>query len=301
MVFGAMDEINNPDLLVVPVGVNYSNPSKVGSTLFYNIGEPIRVADYYEEYKEHPSKAYNKFIKVLEPKMKELITHIDNPEYDQLVVWLEQIIGRDYCKKRKLSYKDPEHQYMVSSHVTECVNEAEHGNKKTLEKLNELCPDYFKNLKMLGVKDWVVNPNSNWQINPFHLFLRSLVILIALPLVIRGILGNYIPYKLSERFVAKKVKNIEFHSSFNLGIGTFLTIFYYILQFVIAYSLAPNIGWPILVVCVSFLTGKFVMNFYPFIAKTNGLLKALLNKTALNNLREQRKEITELFGLINKN
>lgn len=301
MVFGAMDEINNPELLVVPVGVNYSNASKVGSTLFYNIGEPIKVADYYEEYKEHPSKAYNKFIKVLEPKMKELITHIDNPEYDKLVVWLEQIIGRDFCKKRKLCYKDPEHQYSVSLHVTECVNEADHGNKKALDKLNELCTVYFKNLKTMGVKDWVVNPNSNWQINPLHIFLRALVILAMLPVVVRGILGNYLPYKISERFVAKKVKHIEFHSSFNLGIGTFLTIFYYILQFVIAYSLAPHIGWPLLVVFVSFLTGKFVMNFYPFIAKTKGLFNAVTNKTGLNNLREQRKEILGLYELINKN
>lgn len=301
MVFGAMDEINNSDFLVVPVGVNYSNPSKVGSTLFYNIGEPIRVADYYEEYKVHPSKAYNKFIKVLEPRMKELITHINNPEYDNLVVWLEQIFTRDLCNKQKFNYHDPEHQYIISKQITECVNKAEHGHKGILEKLNTICDNYFKNLKMFGVKDWVVNPHYKWQLNHAHLFFRTVVILSALPLIIRGILGNYLPYKLSEIFVAKKVKNIEFHSSFNLGIGTFLTVFYYIIQFVVVYILAPNIGWPLLVVFVSFLTGKFVMNFYPFIAKTIGLYKAMLNKTALRNLREQREEITGLFNTININ
>ena len=73
MVFGAMDAIQNPDFVVVPVGINYSEASKVGSSMFYNIGEPIRVADFYEEYKEHPSKTYNKFIKVLEPRMKDVV------------------------------------------------------------------------------------------------------------------------------------------------------------------------------------------------------------------------------------
>ena len=99
----------------------------------------------------------------------------------------------------------------------------------------------------------------------------------------------------------KKVKHIEFNSSFNLGIGTFLTLFFYIIQFIIAYVIAPNIGWPLLIVLVSFLTGKFTLNFYPFILKTKGLIRALINTIGLKNLREERSEIANLFALINKN
>lgn len=301
MVFGAMDEIQNPDFLVVPIGINYSNPSKVGSTMFYNIGEPIRVIDYYEEYKEHPSRSYNKFLKVLEPRLKELITHINNPEHDELVVWLEQIFMRDLCAKQKLNYKNPEDAFVITKHITECVNAAEHGHKNELELLNQKCSDYFKKLSILDVRDWVVSPKNNWQINYFNSIARAMLILLALPILVLGMLGNYLPYKISERIVEKKIKNIEFHSSFNLGIGTFLTLFFYIIQFIIVYVLAPNIGWPFLVVFISFLTGKFVMNFYPFIAKTKGLFNALRNPTGLHNLRMQRKEIADLFAEINKN
>lgn len=301
MVFGAMDVIQNPDFVVVPVGINYSEASKVGSTMFYNIGEPIRVADFYEEYKEHPSRTLNKFIKVLEPKMKELITHIDNPENDNLVPWLEKIFMRDLCKQQKLNFRDPEHEYIISKQITEQVNVADKEQRETIQKLNAQCEAYLKHLKVMGVKDWVVNPVNKWQLNWIHVLLRSLVILAVFPIILRGMLGNYLPYKLSEYIVKKKVKHIEFNSSFNLGIGTFLTLFFYIIQFIIAYVIAPNIGWPLLIVLVSFLTGKFTLNFYPFILKTKGLIRALINTIGLKNLREERSEIANLFALINKN
>jgi len=301
MVFGAMDAIQNPDFVVVPVGINYSEASKVGSSMFYNIGEPIRVADFYEEYKEHPSKTYNKFIKVLEPRMKDLITHIDNPENDKLVPWLEKIFMRDLCKQQKLKFRDPEHEFIITKKITEKVNTADQEQKETIVELNARCEKYFKHLNLMGVKDWVVNPSNKWQLSWMHVILRLLLIIAVLPIIIRGMLGNYLPYKISERIVKKKVKHIEFNSSFNLGIGTFLTLFFYIFQFIIAYVVAPHIGWPLLVVLVSFLTGKFTLNFYPFILKTKGIMKALTNKIGLRNLREERAQIVELFALINKN
>lgn len=301
MVFGAMDAIHNPDFVVVPVGINYSEASKVGSSMFYNIGEPIRVADFYEEYKEHPSKTYNKFIKVLEPRMKDLITHIDNPENDKLVPWLEKIFMRDLCKQQKLKFRDPEHEFIITKKITEKVNTADQEQKETIVELNTRCEKYFKHLNLMGVKDWVVNPSNKWQLSWMHVILRLLLIIAVLPIIIRGMLGNYLPYKISEFIVKKKVKHIEFNSSFNLGIGTFLTLFFYIIQFIIAYVIAPHIGWPLLIVLVSFLTGKFTLNFYPFILKTKGIMKALTNKIGLSNLREERAQIVELFALINKN
>lgn len=301
MVFGAMDAIQNPDFVVVPVGINYSEASKVGSSMFYNIGEPIRVADFYEEYKEHPSKTYNKFIKVLEPRMKDLITHIDNPENDKLVPWLEKIFMRDLCKQQKLKFRDPEHEFIITKKITEKVNTADQEQKETIVELNTRCEKYFKHLNLMGVKDWVVNPSNKWQLSWMHVILRLLLIIAVLPIIIRGMLGNYLPYKISEFIVKKKVKHIEFNSSFNLGIGTFLTLFFYIIQFIIAYVIAPHIGWPLLIVLVSFLTGKFTLNFYPFILKTKGIMKALTNKIGLSNLREERSQIVELFALINKN
>ncbi|MGZ3885482.1 MAG: 1-acyl-sn-glycerol-3-phosphate acyltransferase, partial [Bacteroidia bacterium] len=106
MVFGAMEEINNPDFVVIPVGINYSDPKKFRSTVFFNVGKPMRVADYMEQYHEQPARAMNKFLHDLEPRMKDLIMHINDPKNDQLIAELEELLKKEWAKELGLNCND---------------------------------------------------------------------------------------------------------------------------------------------------------------------------------------------------
>lgn len=301
MVFNAMEEINRPDLTVVPVGINYTNPKKFRSNLFFNVGEPIKVVDFMEEYKVQPARTMNAFLKVLEPKMKELIVHIDNPQNDKLVGWLEEMVLRDWCKQQKLNYKNLDHELKVAQQITAIVNKADVENKEVVAELNGKCNSYFSDLDKLKIRDWLINPNNHSKVNWFNFLARSLVLILFSPLWIRGLIGNYVPYKLSQKIVDKKIKSVEFHSSFNMAIGTILMWFYYGLQFYIVNKLAPNVGWAWLAIVISFITGKFVLYYYPFLQKTRGLVKVLTNREKVEVLKAKRKEILDLIAKINKN
>lgn len=301
MVFNAMEEINNPDLTVVPVGVNYTNAKKFRSHLFFNVGEPIRVKDWMEQYKAEPARTMNAFIKVLEPKMKELIVHIDNPKNDKLVGWMEEMFLRDWCKKQQVDYKNLDHELKVAQQITAVVNKADIENNEAIQALNEKCKIYFSNLSKLKIRDWLLRPSEKKKINWFLFFIRTIILILLSPLWLRGLAGNYLPYKLSQKIVDKKIKHVEFHSSFNLAIGTLLLWIYYGIQFWLVNKFAPNIGWACLAVVVSFVTGKFVLYYYPFLQKTMGLFRALTKKQKMKALQEQRNEIVNLVAEINKN
>lgn len=301
MVFNAMEEIDRPDLVVVPIGVNYTNPKKFRSHLFFNVGEPIKISELIEDYKAQPARAMNNFLKVLEPKMKELIVHIDNPENDKLVGWLEQILWKDWAKDQDLDHTNLDHELNISQQITAIVNKADIENKAIIETLKEKCKAYFTALEALNVRDWVINPRNSSKINGFTIFIRSLVLLAFAPLWLRGVIGNYPAYKLSQKIVDKKVKNVEFHSSFNLAIGTILMWIYYFIQFFIVKALMGHFGWGWLAMLISYITGKFVLQYYPFLQKTKGMLKALSNKPEIQNLQAQREEIIKLVASINKN
>ena len=301
MVFSGMEEINNRDLVVIPIGINYTNPKKFRSNIFFNVGEPIKVADFMADYKTHPAKTLNTFLKFLEPKMKELIIHINNPEIDKLIEWLEEILMSDWCKEQKLNRGNPEHQYTIGKQITAMVNKADEENKNLITELNAKCELYFENLKAFKIRDWLINPNNKSKINWFNFAFRTILLIVFAPVCLRGMLGNYLPYKISQKISDAKIKVVEFHAAFNMTIGTILTWLFYILQFSIAYSLAPNVGWPVLVVLNSFLTGKFVLYYYPFLLKTKGLFKVLTNKRSANELRKARLEISDLVAQINKN
>ncbi len=300
MVFNAFEEVNYPELTVVPVGVVYTDPKKFRSHLFYNVGEPIRVADYMEEYKAQPARTMNAFLKVLEPKMKELIVHIDDPKNDKLVGWLEELFLRDMCKKQNLNYKDLEHELKIAQQITAIVNKGNNENNEVVETLKQKCAAYISDLNKMGVRDWLINPNNNSKVNWLHFLGRAILLVIFSPFWIRGLIGNYLPYKLSEKIVDKKVRNVEFHSSFNMAIGMILMWIYYGLQFYIVNKLA-GIGWASLAVVISFITGKFVLYYYPFLKKAIGLYRVLTHSQTVVELKKQRSELEGLFGMLNKN
>jgi glycerol-3-phosphate O-acyltransferase/dihydroxyacetone phosphate acyltransferase len=300
MIFNAMEEIDHPELTVVPVGVVYTDPKKFRSHLFYNIGEPIKVADFMEEYKAQPARTMNAFIRVLEPKMKELIVHIDNPANDKLVGWLEELFLRDLCKQQNLKYKDLDHELKIAQQITAIVNKADVENNDALQFLKQKCEIYSSDLDKMGIRDWLINPNNQSKVNWLNFIGRKILLVIFAPFWIRGLIGNYPPYKLSEKIVNKKIKNVEFHSSFNMAIGTLLMWVYYGLQFYIVNKLA-GFGWACLAVFISFVTGKFVLYYYPFLKKAMGLFRVLTHPQRVVELKKQRAEIEELFAGLNKN
>jgi glycerol-3-phosphate O-acyltransferase / dihydroxyacetone phosphate acyltransferase len=302
MVFNAMEEINDPDLIVVPVGMNYNRPYKFRSNLLINVGEPIRVADFMDEYKAQPARTLNNFIKVLEPKMKELVVHIDNPQNDQVVERLEEMFTRDLAAKQGLDPENVEQAWTILQQIVTIVNKADKEEKEKLETLNERSWNYFEKLERMKVRDWLFDPWNDLQINWGNFMFRAILLLMFFPVYFTGLIGNYLPYALTPLLLKNRIKHIEFWASFNLAIGNLLFLIFYLIQFITVYKLTDkNPGWAGLTVLVSFITGKFVLYYFPFFKKTAGLYRALTQNEKSNELKKSREEIVKLFDSINKN
>lgn len=300
MVFGAMDAHNLKDLTVVPVGINYSDPAQFRSDVFYNIGKPIKVSDYMEQYREASAKTMNQFLADLAPRMKELIVNIEHKHNEHLIEHIEEIYKHDFFKKEKYKEGNLEHDFIFSTHIAEKINQLDETNHEQLKTLYEKTKTYFNDLKKHHLKDWLLNPAKQSSINYFMFAVRCLFILITLPIYIRGIIGNYIPYKVTDLITSKKVKVIEFKASFNMGIGAFLFLIYYSLQFFIVKAIAPNYWYAVLFITVSFLSGLFCLHISPFRKKTWGIYRALKLKSAPYNVFEHlQTKRTEIITQIN--
>ncbi len=299
MIFGSMEsgELNN--LTVVPVGLNYSHPSQFRSTAFINIGEPIKVLDYMEAYKEAPAKTMNQFIADLTPRMRELIVHIEHPQTEKVIENIEEIYKQEFFKKEKLNVKNPEHDFLFSTRVTEIITKAEENQPEKVKELEIISTDYLSELKKSGLKDWLIAPDKQLRINYFTIILRSLLLIITLPIYIRGLLGNYIPYVLTDIITRKKVRVVEFKASFRIGIGAVLLLLFYNLQFFTAKAMAPNYWWAFLVIFISALTGFACLHLSPFRKKTIGMCRILKLRSehpeTFDYLSAKRKEVVTKF------
>lgn len=296
MVFGAFEAINDENLTIIPVGVNYSQADKFRSTLFYNIGEPILVKKFIEEYKENAAKAQNRLLQHLEPKMKELITHINDPENDTLVVQVEELIKRGLLKEQGLNYKNLEDDFKVLQQITDKINIGSEKHPELIKELKSLLNIYFTALKKHQLKDWLLNPIFSNQLNYFNLFFRVVLVILGLPIYVIGFVANYLPLISSHLITIKMIKHKEFYSSFVVGIGMILFWINYIVLFVITDHYSPNKLWPILICLICILCGIFSLYYHPFVKKTNGLFRLLKNKSVKDNLTIQRKNIVSLIN-----
>jgi len=84
IVFGALE--NNPDLelVVVPIGINYTNAKRYASSVSIHFGKPISVNDFYGSMETNEASTELKHS--VREAMKKLVTHIENLEdHDQII------------------------------------------------------------------------------------------------------------------------------------------------------------------------------------------------------------------------
>lgn len=78
IVFGALDQYGDHELLVVPIGINYSNARNYASSVSIFIGEPVRANDYYQ--REKHTVASSELKEEVRGRLKSLVTHIEDAE-----------------------------------------------------------------------------------------------------------------------------------------------------------------------------------------------------------------------------
>ena len=78
IVFGALDEYGDHELMVVPIGINYTNARKYASSVSLHVGEAIRANDYYQREKHTVSSTALK--EEVRNRLKKLTTHIEDQE-----------------------------------------------------------------------------------------------------------------------------------------------------------------------------------------------------------------------------
>jgi len=304
MVFGAMESINIPNLTVIPVGINYTNPSQFRSSIFCNIGKPIKMTDYINDYNNAPAKVMNEFLADLSVKMRNLIVHIKHKHHENLIKHIEEIYKLNYFKIHRLNIKNLEHDFLFSNYVVNTITTNEEKQPAIIQELNTQTTDYFKELHKYQLKDWLLNPYNSHLLKYWVFTIRLYLICLSFPVYILGFLGSYLPYKLTDYVTSKKVKKIEFKASFNMGIGALLFLINYTLLFFIFKLIFGNIWSAFFSVLLLLLSSWICLYLSPFRKKTWGILKVLKLKSshpkALNDLSKKRSEIISLFESLNQ-
>lgn len=268
---------------IVPVGLDYTNYQNAGTHLLVNYGKPIRVSDYFEQYKENPQKALAQLRDDLAVAIKKVMIHVENQEFYNTIQSLTEVLLPLYLEENKLT-DNRVNRFEASRSIIDRIQTAAKENKIDLADIQVA----MKNYQQLLHNEKLNNKLFETKKPPIWFLLTSLILsFAALPLHLYGMIVNYLPYKIPV-LISRKMKDLQFISSVNFGLSLPLFIIWYLLLFIILelstvktlIVLLFLLSWPI--------AGLFT--FYHF-----RYLKKLTGKIRLNRLRyNQPKQ----FGLI---
>jgi glycerol-3-phosphate O-acyltransferase/dihydroxyacetone phosphate acyltransferase len=297
MAFSYLEQGGLDDLKILPIGVNYTTPSKFRGDVYYQIGEPILVKDFYEEYLQQPAHTIIKLTNLIEERMKPLVPSLLNKENDVVIEQLQPIVKKQYIAEHQLNYNNLEHQQQYWEYIIAELNSLSEKHPEKMEGFRTQVANYTEQLQQLKLRDHLIyNVDKKNILTVFNFIL----LVVGFPFYAIGKTLNFIPYYYGKRIADKTCKDIEFHAAVNFGAGTFIWMITFLLELLVIGLLTKS--WCVLLVytVVKAGFGRIGLSYSVFKKKMLGSLR--LNKIKktdaplFNSLQQQRAQIVNFIN-----
>jgi len=296
MAFSYLEQGGLDDLKILPIGVTYSTPSKFRGDVYYQIGEPILVKDFYEEYLQQPAQTIIKLTNLIEEKMKPLVPTLINKENDVVIEQLQPILKKQYIAEHHLNYNNLEHQQQYWEYIIGKLNSLTERHSSEIISFRAQVANYTEQLQQLKLRDHLIYNADKNRLS----VLNFILLLIGFPFYAIGKTLNFIPYYYGKRIADKTCKDIEFHAAVNFGVGTFIWMLTFLIELIVIGLLTKS--WCVLLIytIVKAGFGRIGLSYSPFKKKMMGALR--LNKikktdTALfTSLQQHRAQIVNFIN-----
>ena len=288
------------DLVIIPLGINYEQKEKLGSKVWINVGEPIPLKEFTAENPPGENKTLTddkvlrrKLTQQIEAKLKSVIVHLDNAEWDSLLDQLETLVEHS---KHKASLKVPK--LMRRKRIADALNYFYREEKETgLEVVSQI-QEYHQKVKSAGliIDDPVLQ--RNMLKTTFTILWKFIHLIVWFLPALVGTLGNIVPFVIT-RAIASKVQAEGQKTTALTRIGVGLPI--YLLWYAcIAYTIYIETEQWVLISVTNFLlllSGTIALKYWPYFIKTmvhfGHQLRTCLKKGMLRQLRLELLEIRE--------
>jgi len=230
------------DLEIVPVGINFTYPSEMGSEIMLCAGTPIKVSDYFaSEANDSQKSATDLLLNEIHSRMSSLVIHIEENQRLSLFEQAVQVVRMQ---------ENPRFFPKLVSGKERLLNEYDLAVKingmdeDTFEKAKDDFKKAYQPYKKLGFKESDLIKNAaDWM---------SFMLLIVLsPLFVTGFITNYFPV-LAAKGIRKKLVS---HKEFILSIELVFSIVFYILYYILMSSLLIMFDLPLYILPGMVLSG----------------------------------------------
>jgi len=260
---GAANKINyTKPIYIVPIGLNYSNYTNMRATLLINIGKAISLEDYYENHQNDVTSTINNITSKVRLEMAKLMINIESDKYDQVHSLLKI---HDNLKESYSSL----HNELISHQ--ELIKKLKKNEKEDSNNFQDLCINSNK-LNEFIEKNKLHNKSFRNNKTPFKVLFKILLLVFLSPIHLLSLISNYLPYKIPVWIVNNKVKDVHFHSSVKMMLGSLLFIIFWIFQTAIIALCFDSYIWLYYLLSLP-ISALFSYKYWILIIKTRGYIR----------------------------
>jgi 1-acyl-sn-glycerol-3-phosphate acyltransferase len=288
------------DFYILPVGNHYKNYYKPRSELVINIGKPIKLSEFYQEFQENPPKARNRLAEVTRAKIKELILDIDDPDHYGTIDSMRKIVRPQLAWKLGLKFNHLPDALKTDQKLMQMLHlEKQEGREKRVLEMYRSIDEHATLLKEMNLTEKVLSDPKSLQV----LLLRSVLFLLGWPFFLYGAFFGYLPWAIARRIALKMATRLKDKILFmSMAFGQSHLIFYPLQDLLLTILMMVFTGsfwWGLAFFITLFPTRMFATDYYyQFIHHARlfrGWRLAVRKNKLYERLHKQHQHILEQF------
>lgn len=286
---------------ILPVGINYSNYTRLRGDVLVNFGTPISVKKYEEIHKKNPQEAQNLLRDEIEQELKKEMIHIAHTDdnYD-IYDFLRYVCEKQTQTKLSLKGNKATKQFNAHKKIIEVLDDCFSKAPDTYSELKQHTISYKETLKALNMRDWLVAKHGG---DTFSIMLNMFKLLLFLPCFIIGYISHAFFFFKFDAFAKKMAKDPQFHNSLNFCFTLLLGPIIYAIYSVIFILITDLAWWYSIPFCIGLLACGIISFEYSIRAKkTFHMIRynylQMTSPSTIENIEKQRRKIIKLFSTL---
>ena len=235
---GAENKYNKElDVQVVPVGINYGKFENMGGDLLVQFGKPIAVKDYIADNSVKQEENYIELVDELRKRMSDQMIDIQKMDYYDLIHYTMKTFDSEIGLLEENEQNDLVSEFQRQKGYIEKAESYIEEDIENAEILQKVALEFKKVVKEEKLSSWLFKKESH------SVFGHTILLILFSPLHIYGMLNSYLPYRIPALLVEKKVKDIHFHASIKLIVGSILFVIFWGIQISLVAIFTDNYYW----------------------------------------------------------
>lgn len=283
-------------ITILPIGLNYSDPTHFRSEVFVNVGISIEMTDFKEKYNPNSFETVEELTQLIQQRLAETVIITEDDDEDTLVRQVETLYKNQLFDDLHLNEDVKKDEYELIKQLVSAVRFFEQQHPEQLRSLQVKMTNYLENLQKLYLSDEIFTQTRRLY---SHLGTTLLTLIIGLPVYLWGLFTNYIPYILPSKIAYTISSDVTYRAPIMMTVGIIAFPLFYGLD-IWAVQAAFQNAWLTLVFAVSLpLTGYFVLWYWDRATRLSHLWQALRlfrqKPTLMESLSVERAKILSLL------